>query len=279
MSRFRYSFMQLVYSGEHISKSVDRLARFGYDAIELVGEPTAYDIPELKRACADTGLVVSSVGSLPTTPDRDLVHPESGFRRRAIDYFRQTMDFAADVGASVVIVNPSTLMKTTRLASEKQEWEWAVEGIRAAGEYAASLGIDIVCEAWNRYETYLINTLAEAADLWKATQLTNGGVMGDTFHMNIEEKSLPDAFREVGPLLKHVHIADSNRSCPSEGHTDFKPIVDALVEVDYQGYVSIEILPAAANPLEVMKSHALSEFFDPFTKAAIEHLKALESSS
>jgi sugar phosphate isomerase/epimerase len=271
--------MQLVYYGEHISKSVDRLARFGYDAIELVGDPTAYDIPALKRACADTGLVVSSVGSLPITPDRDLVHPEAGFRTRALDYFRQTMDFAADMGASVVIVNPSTLMKTKRLASEEQEWEWAVEGIQAVGEYAASVGVDIVCEAWNRYETYFINTLEQAAELWNATGLTNGGVMGDTFHMNIEEESLPGAFRKAGSLLKHVHIADSTRSCPGRGHTDFKPIVDALVEIDYQGYLSMEMLPAAADPLEVMKTGAIREFFDPFTKAAIEHLKSLEPGS
>ncbi len=273
---FRYSFMQLVYHGEPIEASVDRLARFGYDAIELIGDRTAYDVPALLRACTDSGLVVSSVGSLPITVERDLVHPEAGYRKRALEYFKETLDFAAEVGAEVVIVGPSGLMKTQPLASADAEWSWAVDGIRAVGEHAASVSLDIAIEAWNRYESYWVTTLARAAELWRASGLSNGGVMGDLFHMNIEEASLPGALREAGSLLRHVHIADSNRSAPGQGHTDFAPVVEALIEIGYRGYLAMEILPASANPLDVIKAGAGGDFFDRFTQQSIEHLRALE---
>jgi sugar phosphate isomerase/epimerase len=61
--------------------------------------------------------------------------------------------------------------------------------------------------------------------------------------MNIEESSLPDALRTVGPLIGHVHFADSNRQAIGLGHTPMQPIVQALREVGYAGYLSAEILP------------------------------------
>jgi sugar phosphate isomerase/epimerase len=73
-----------------------------------------------------------------------------------------------------------------------------------------------------------------------------------------------------------VHVADSTRSAPGEGHTDFAPIVDALVEIDYRGFLAMEILPASANPLDVIKAGATEDFFDRFTEQSIQHMKALE---
>ena len=65
-----------------------------------------------------------------------------------------------------------------------------MEGIGIAGDHAASLGVDLPLECWNRYGTYMLNRLEEGARMWRETGLTNGGVMADTFHMNIEERSI-----------------------------------------------------------------------------------------
>ncbi len=61
--------------------------------------------------------------------------------------------------------------------------------------------------------------------------------------MNIEETDLADALRNAGPRVGHVHFADSNRRAAGFGHTDFIPVVAALVEIGYAGYLSAEILP------------------------------------
>ena len=130
-------------------------------------------------------------------------------------------------------------------------------------------------EPWNRYETYFLNRLEQAVELWRATGLSNGGVMGDTFHMNIEEASIPDALRGAKGLLNHVHLADSNRAVAGRGHTDFRPILQALLDIEYDGYLSFEVMPPSGDPMG-SRQVPDPESFDADTKQAIERLKAIE---
>ncbi|CAA9583222.1 MAG: hypothetical protein AVDCRST_MAG59-5088 [uncultured Thermomicrobiales bacterium] len=276
MAPFRYAYNALVYFGEDIADSIDRVARFGYDAIEVVGEPTTLDAKRIKRLADDAGIAVSSVCSI-YTAERDLAHPDPAVRTSTVQYVKDVADFAAAMGAETVIVHPTACMKTQALASAADERRWAVEGIRAAGEHAAPLGVNLSLECWNRYETYFMNRLEQAASLWRETGLTNGGIQGDTFHMGLEEASIPEAFRQHGSMLQHVHLADSNRAAPGAGHLDFVPIVQALVDVGYQGYLSFELLPASADPFGAMKAGGQEAFFDRYTEQAIRYMKAVEA--
>ena len=276
MTPYRYAYNALVYYGEDISDSIDRVARFGYDAIEVVGEPGELDAKRIKRLADDAGIAVSSICSI-YTPERDLAHPDPEVRANTVQYVKDVADFAAAMGAPTIIVHPTACMKTQPLASAEDERRWAVEGIRTAGEYAAPLGVNLSLECWNRYETYFMNRLEQAASLWQEVGLSNGGIQGDTFHMSLEEASIPDAFREYGSMLQHVHLADSNRAAPGAGHLDFGPIMQALVDVGYQGYLSFELLPASADPFRAMKAGGQEAFFDPYTEQAIRHMKDVEA--
>ena len=250
------------------------MARFGYDAIELVGEPEQYDADRVRRLAADAGIAVSSISSM-YTAERDLCHPDPRVRQQAVDYVRAVAELAAATGAATIIVAPSAVMKTRRLAPAEDEWGWAIESIRAGGEYAASVGVAVALEPWNRYETYFLNRLEQAIELWRALGLENGGVMGDTFHMNIEEASIPDALRSAKGLLRHVHLADSNRAVAGRGHTDFRPILQALVDIGYDGYLSFEVMAPSGDPMGIPEG-AGPESFDADTKQAIAHLQAIE---
>jgi sugar phosphate isomerase/epimerase len=263
---YRYAYNALVYYGEDIADSIDRVARFGYDAIEVVGEPTQFDPQRIKRLADDAGIAVSSICSI-YTPERDLAHPDSSVRANAVHYVKDVVDFAATMGAPTVIVHPTACMKTQPLAAPEDERRWA----------AAPLGVNLSLECWNRYETYFMNRLEQAASLWQEVGLSNGGIQGDTFHMSLEEASIPDAFRQYGAHLQHVHLADSNRAAPGSGHLDFLPILQALIEVGYSGYLSFELLPASADPFGAMKAGGQEAFFDRYTEQAIRHMKEIES--
>jgi sugar phosphate isomerase/epimerase len=226
------------------------------------------------RLAHDAGIAVSSISSM-YTAERDLCHPDARVRGEAVDYVRAVADLAAATGAATIIVAPSAVMKTRRLGSADDEWRWAVESIRAGGEYAASVGVDVALEPWNRYETYFLNRLEQAIELWEACGLENGGVMGDTFHMNVEEQSIADALRAAGGVLRHVHLADSNRAVAGRGHTDFRPILQALLDVGYDGYLSFEVMAPSGDPMGIPEG-AGPESFDADTQQAIEHLRALE---
>ena len=270
--KFRYAYNSLVYFGEDTADSVDRVARFGYDAIEIVGEPTQIDPKRVAKLTRDAGIGVSSICSI-YTADRDLVHPDPDARKSAVQYVKDLVDFAATMECPTVVVHPTANMKIAALADPDDEWKWAVDSIRAAGEYAAKQGVSFSLECWNRFESYFLNRLEQARALWAATGLSNGGVQGDTFHMNIEEASIADAFRDSAGVLQHVHLADSDRTAPGGALIDFEPIIDALVEIEYDKYLSFELLPAAANPFSGGRHE---EFFDRYTERAIRTIKAVE---
>jgi len=111
---------------------------------------------------------------------------------------------------------------------------------KEAQNRAMSLGLE-VC---NRYETNVFNRQGEAADWLRARRIDNVRVLCDLFHMNIEERDAAAALRQVGAdRLGHVHFVDSNRLAAGMGHTDFTPIVAALRELNYTGYISAEGFP------------------------------------
>jgi sugar phosphate isomerase/epimerase len=94
--------------------------------------------------------------------------------------------------------------------------------------------------------------------------------------MNIEEASIPDALRATNGLLNHVHLADSNRAVAGRGHTDFRPILKALLDIDYDGYLTFEVMAPSADPMAELHEGGGRETYDAETKQAIEHMKAVE---
>jgi sugar phosphate isomerase/epimerase len=141
----------------------------------------------------------------------------------------------------------------------EQAMEWLLAGLGRVSRQARELGVRIVIEPINRYESNWLNTVGEVMDLIRRLGADNVGVLPDTFHMNIEERDIGAALEEARPRLWHVHVADSNRRAPGAGHIDFGAVVARLRAVGFDETVSAEILPlpsfeaAAAQTIEVMR--------------------------
>lgn len=271
MQDIKISYNTLVYADEDISEGIARLARFGYDGVDFVGEPSNYDAEEIRSLLEKYKIEASSICAV-FNEERNFVSSNPRIRRQAVDYVKDCVDFAAAIGAKAISVQATTCMKTNAEASEEEEWNWGVTGLREAGVYAAEKGIRLTLEAWNRYETYLINRLDQALQMVKDINLSNVGVMADTYHMNIEESDMGAAIRNVGDRLFYVHIADSNRAAPGRGHIDFKEIAQALRDIHYDGWVSMELLPAAADPFGGKRC---DEFYDQYTEESVVYLRKL----
>jgi sugar phosphate isomerase/epimerase len=273
---FKYSYNTIVYTGENYSTQAKRVSKYGYDAIELVGEPDLYDLKEVNKINEDSGIVVSSICSI-FTAERDLIHPDKSERLKAIDYCKKIADMLAEVQGNTMIVAPSPVGKMYPLASPENEEGWAIENIQKVGEYAATLNVNISIEPWNRYETYFINRLDQAIKILDQLNLSNAGIHGDTFHMSIDEKNIADAYLKTGNKLNHVHMADSNRAAPGQGHTDFLPILQILKDINFSGYLTMELIPAASDPFACIRDGGAEEFKDKYTEQSIKHLKNIES--
>jgi sugar phosphate isomerase/epimerase len=108
---------------------------------------------------------------------------------------------------------------------------------------AADWGVGFIYEPLNRYETNVFNQAEKAAEFLAERGLERVCLLADLFHMNIEERDIAAALRGAGRWVGHVHFADSNRQAMGFGHTDPVPVLAALREIGYQGYLSAEILP------------------------------------
>jgi sugar phosphate isomerase/epimerase len=276
VGRFRYSYVISGGSAEEVSGQIRRLASLGYDAVELGAELPLAEASKTRDLIDDAGLSVSSI--CPSfTAERDLSYPDPEVRENAVCYLREVADLANAVGAPVIIVAPTAFLRTRPIASEGEEWDLAVESIKTAGDYAASVGVDLTLECWNRYGTFLINRLEQAARLWRETGLSNGGVLADTYHMNIEERSLPKAIRTTGALINHVHLSDSNRAAPGLGHVDYAQVLRALLDIGYPGYLTFELDARAAIRSGVVPAEAREDPTPYLMEQGIQHLKHLES--
>lgn len=271
---FRFTYNTLVYGHEPISRGIERLARFGYDGVEFKGEPQMFNSSDILALLQENQMVASSVVSI-FTPERDLVSSDAHIRTLAQRYLDEVIDFASDIGAGVVTFSPTACMKISPEVSMDQEWEWAILAAKRAAEHAEQYDITIAVEPWNRYETYLINRGEQALDFVEKVDAPNVGVMLDTFHMAIEEQDLVQAIYNVGKKLVHLHLADNNRAAPGQGCLDFESILKAVVDIDYAGWISYELLPAAGDVWSVLSDSSAEVFLDPYTESSIANTKSI----
>src|SRR5207302_8893891 len=102
------------------------------------------------------------------------------------------------------------------------------------GDLLTSSDVTLAIEPLNRFETFFLNTAADAAALCREVGHPRVGASFDTFHSNIEDKNLPAAVRTLGPYLKFVQTSENERGTPGSGHVDWDGVLAALREVGYQ---------------------------------------------
>ncbi|MBY4893571.1 sugar phosphate isomerase/epimerase [Rhodobacteraceae bacterium N5(2021)] len=223
------------------------VADLGFDGVEvsLLGM-TDEKADALGRAVRDHGLGVTCSDGL--APDKDITSADADVRAAGLAYLRWAIATTAKIGsrglAGVVyapwgVYDPAN--KAVRAERSAQAFA-ALDGDLAAHD--VTLGI----EAINRFETDLVNTAAEAADMARASGSTRVGALLDTFHLNIEEKDIGAAIAGAGDQLVHFHVSDNDRGVPGSGHVPWAEVADALRGIGYDKWIVAEMFVIAGNP-------------------------------
>lgn len=224
---------------------LDRIKAGGFDGAEIaLFEPAEFDAAGIRRVFADAGLGLTVCSVM--TKEKNAVSDSAAVRQLALDHMRASVAKVAEAGGEIFagpLLAPLGHLPGRRRQAE--EWQRAVEFYQTLGPTLDEHRVTIALEPLNRFETYFLNTAADAAEFCRQVNHPRVGVLFDTFHANIEEKSIADGYRTVGPHLKHVHTCENDRGTPGTGHVDWNGVFQALNDVEYDGWLTIESFGAA----------------------------------
>ena len=236
----------------------------GYDGVEVPvfqGSPSHY--ASTAARLDDLGLGRTVVGIVQSETANPLAQ-DAAHRTAGVDYLKWLVDCSVALGAEV-LAGPFYQPLATFSGQGPMEVEWArlVAAHKAMADHAAGTGLTIAVEPLNRFECYALNTAADAARLVREVGAAHYGYLYDTFHANIEEKDPLGAIRATADQIAHVHISENDRGTPGRGHLDFAATFEALKQVGYDGWLTVEsfghALPDIAAATKVWRPLADSE--------------------
>jgi len=226
---------------DDLGAAFSKAKALGYDGVELFTGDTK--VPAgLEDAVNETGLNVAAVGTGAgkVMSGLSLTSSDADNRSKARAFIKDMVDMGAKFGAPAIIGSMQGRVEDG--VEREQAVAWLAEGVLECGAHAGEKGVDLVYEPLNRYETNMFNQLEVAADWLDEISAKNVVLLGDLFHMNIEETCIASSIKAAARHLGHVHLADSNRRPGGFGHTEMGPIGAALREIGYSRYVSAEAL-------------------------------------
>jgi D-psicose/D-tagatose/L-ribulose 3-epimerase len=214
----------------------------GYDGVEfnLIG-PSGIEVDALARVVESIHLPVVSflTGTNYFSEGLCLSSPRAEVRRHAVERLQAYMPIAARFGAVLVIGQmqgfPSD--EPNRAVGEAR----IEESLKPVVEAAERHGTTIAFEPVNHLQAGFHHTLADVMALAGRMGSPRFKPMLDTFHMNIEEKTMIEPIHRVGRDLAHFHLCESNGDFLGSGHFDFNAILAALDQIGYAGYVSAKV--------------------------------------
>ncbi|QDT39270.1 sugar phosphate isomerase/epimerase family protein [Stratiformator vulcanicus] len=219
-------------------------AKLGYDAVEVFPPgPEAVEPGELESLLDDNGLKLAAVGTGAgwVKHKLQLADADESKRMKAIEFVRSIIDFAGPFGAVAII--GSMQGRYGDGVDRESARGYLADALEDGGSHAEQYNVPLIYEPLNRYETNQVNTVADGVGLLNRLSTQNVKLLCDLFHMNIEEEDVADALRTGGDKVGHIHFVDSNRRPVGLGHTDFRPIMAALQDIKYSGYLSAEAFP------------------------------------
>ena len=253
----KFAICNEIFHGWSLEDTFAFAAKTGYDALEIAPFTIAKDVSdvsatrraEIKALAAKNKITISGIHwVLVQTEGLHLTHPDASIRERTAEYFRELVDFCADLGGKFIVVGSPKQRNLENGVSFEQGWNYAAGCFRAAVTRSEERGVTICFEPLAPSETNFINTAEQAIDFAAQFKSPNFKIILDVKAMCSESKPIPQIIRESWPNFAYFHANDKNLKGPGFGEIDFKPIAAALREVGYSGYVSVEVFKFEEGP-------------------------------
>lgn len=246
----KFGICNEIFKDWEMEKAMVFAKNAGYDAIEIAPFTVAQYVTdissekrqEIRDAAERTGIAISGIHWVLVQADgMYLTHPDESIRNKTADYFCELVKFCDDIGGRYIINGSPKQRNIVDGVNREQAWEWSQKVLTPAVELAEKKGITICFEPLAPSETNFINTAAEAIQYSKEFNSPGMSVILDVKAMCSEGTPLPEIIRASKDNFAYFHANDANLKGPGFGNVDFKPIVAALKDVGYDGYMSVEV--------------------------------------
>ncbi len=240
-----------------IGRAIDYAKEIGYDGIEIApftlsqyvtGIPAATRQEIVQRAAA-ADLEVLGIHWVFVGPEGvHLTHPDASIRAFTVKYLIDLVNFCGDLGGKIIIFGSPKQRNIEEGVTPEQAFDFAREAFGKAMPVCEERGVTILMEPLTHLETNFCTTAEETVRLIDAVQHPNFQLILDTKAMAFEKESRADLIKKYAAYMKHYHANDENLDGPGFGEVDFAPIFQALKEVNFDGYVSVEVFNFEPGP-------------------------------
>jgi sugar phosphate isomerase/epimerase len=253
----KFAICNEIFKGWNLDDTLAYVKRLGYSAVEIapftlansVTDISATDRQKIRDSAGRIGIEIAGIHWVLVKPEGLYInHTDANIRHHTSDYFRELVDFCADIGGKVIVVGSPKQRNILPGVTPEQGREWAATTFRNAVAQAAARQVTVCFEPLSPAETNFINTAADAIRFTGQFKSPNFKIILDVKAMCSESKPIPQIIRESAPHFAHFHANDKNLKGPGFGDVDFKPIAAAIKQVDYNGYVSVEVFNFDEGP-------------------------------
>jgi D-psicose/D-tagatose/L-ribulose 3-epimerase len=217
-----------------------RLKEAGFDGVELplLDHPVRVD-QSLRNELRHSGLECTFCAVLP--PGFNTISEDPDVRQKTLAHWKDCIEAVAELGGNIMagpLYAPVGYLPGRRRTAD--EWRRMIEAFQELTPLLDKCAVILAIEPLNRYETYVLNTAEDACKLSREIGHPRIGILFDTYHANIEEKSLSNAIETAGPWLRHFHSCENDRGIPGTGHIAWPDVFTSLRRVAYDGWLTIE---------------------------------------
>ncbi|MCU0877891.1 MAG: sugar phosphate isomerase/epimerase [Pirellulaceae bacterium] len=231
-------------------KAFARAAELGYTGLEIAPftlHTNAYEISAADRArvreqAKDAGLeIIGLHWLLAKTSGYYLTTPDEAVRAKTAEYLAELARLCRDLGGHVMVLGSPVQRNLLPGVSHDQAMELAADCLRRAIPTLADCAVTLAVEPLGPKDGNFLLTAAQGVQLCEMVGSPNCRLHLDCKAMASEAKSIPELLRENAPWLAHFHANDPNMRGPGMGELDFTPILQTLVDIGYDGWVSVEV--------------------------------------
>jgi sugar phosphate isomerase/epimerase len=253
---FRYAICNETFQGWDQARVCRFVAALGYQGLELAPftlAPRITDVTperrqELRRQAEESGLqIIGLHWLLAKTEGLHLTSADEPTRRRTADYLAELARCCRDLGGDILVFGSPAQRRIPAGASRAQAVDYALDTFRRCASVFADCGVLLCLEPLSPPDADFLNTAAEAVEMLDRLNHPNFVLHLDVKAMSTDGPA-PDLIRKYASRLGHFHANDVNLRGPGFGSTDFVPIFQALKDVNYRGWVSVEVFDYSPDP-------------------------------